>query len=72
MIDMLCPAILNYFGPFADPYAAPHFNFLSIMIDLLKKMTGVESLDRYLDYLAIRKKLTPEERELLDRYFEDS
>lgn len=42
------------------------------MIDLLKKMTGVESLDRYLDYLAIRKKLTPEERELLDRYFEDS
>lgn len=41
------------------------------MIDRLRKLTSAQRLQFYLDYLENRNNYPPEEREQLDKFFED-
>jgi len=40
-------------------------------IDYLKTLNAVELLDYYVHYLKNREKYSPEDREILDQYFEE-
>lgn len=42
------------------------------MYDYLERLSTLERLEHYVDYLKNRTSYTPEDREILDRFFEDS
>lgn len=42
------------------------------MLDYLEKLSNIERLDYFVNYFKNRDSYSPEDREQLDRYFEDS
>jgi len=41
------------------------------MLDYLKRLTAIERLEYYVNYLKNRDHYSPEDQKKLDRYFED-